>query len=159
MNYAVVFVLQPAICGGWVESATPLEAAGLVEAQSFASHWSRGGSGHHCGVQPTAGQKEPLSGDKTDVGLCTCIFDDIHVVSPYRLSYIFLSKRGKRLPHKVMQPSQNSGHSFQTPFPLLEKGDERVWPARLMIVMDIHVYYGMFVYTLDCYPWSGTDFS
>ena len=30
-----------------------------------------------------------------------------------------------------MQPSQNSGHSFQTLSPLLEKGDKRVWPARL----------------------------
>ena len=31
----------------------------------------------------------------------------------------------------MMQLSQNTGHSFQTLFPHLEKGDERVWAARL----------------------------
>ena len=50
-----------------MESATPLEAIGLVEAHSFAWHWSRGGSGHHSGIQPVGGQREQLCGDKAEV--------------------------------------------------------------------------------------------
>ena len=55
-----------------MESATPLEAAGLVEAHSSAGHWSRGGSGHHSGVQPAGGQEEQLSGDKAEVHVPVC---------------------------------------------------------------------------------------
>ena len=39
------------------------------------------------------------------------------------------------VPHKLMRPSQNSGHSFQTLSPLLEKGHKRVWPARQVKVL------------------------
>ena len=39
----------------------------------------------------------------------------------------------------MMWLSQNSGHGFQTLFPLLEKGNERVWPVKLISAMVLQV--------------------
>ena len=50
-----------------MESATPPEAVGLVEAHSFAGRWSQGGSGLYSGVQPVGGQQEQLCPDKAVV--------------------------------------------------------------------------------------------
>ena len=50
-----------------MESATPPEAVGLVEAHSFAGRWSQGGTGLYSGVQPVGGQQEQLCPDKAEV--------------------------------------------------------------------------------------------
>ena len=55
-----------------MESATPPEAVGLVEAHSFAGHWSQGGTGLYSGVQPVGGQQEQLCPDKAEVHLQEC---------------------------------------------------------------------------------------